>query len=254
MSKSLHIFRSGLAAVALSSPMAAAAESASVVLVHGAFSDGSAWNKVIPILQESGVSVSAAQLNLTSLNGDAATVTRLVDLQMGPVVLVGHSYGGNVITEAGAHDKVQHLVYVAGFALDAGQSLSDLTDGQPASPWQAEIYADAEGYLRLTANGIATYFAPDLSAEETALMAVTQGPLKYDTNYDAPTVAAWSMKPSSYVIAENDQIISPKVQGYFAQKMGAEVTTVSSSHVAMLSQPEAVAEVILAAVKAASSE
>ncbi len=100
------------------------------------------------------------------------------------------------------------MVYVAGFALDAGQSLSDLTEGQPASPWQAEIYPDAAGYLRLTADGISTYFAPDLPAEETAVMAVTQGPLNYDTNYDAPTVAAWSLKPSSYVIAENDQIIS----------------------------------------------
>jgi len=137
MSKSLNVFRSTVAAIALSFPMTALAEDASVVLVHGAFSDGSAWNKVIPILQDAGVSVSAAQLNLASLDGDAATVTRLVDLQEGPVVLVGHSYGGNVITEAGAHDKVEHLVYVAGFALDAGQSLSDLTEGQPAAPWQA---------------------------------------------------------------------------------------------------------------------
>lgn len=254
MSKSLNVLRRTVAVLALSFPVAALAEDASVVLVHGAFSDGSAWNKVIPILQDAGVSVSAAQLNLASLDDDAATVTRLVDLQDGPVVLVGHSYGGNVITEAGAHEKVEHLVYVAGFALDAGQSLSDLTEGQPAAPWQAEIYPDAEGYLRLTADGISTYFAPDLSAEETALMAVTQGPLKYDTNYDAPTVAAWSMKPSSYVIAENDQIISPKVQGYFAQKMGADITTVASGHVAMLSQPEAVATVILDAVAAASEE
>lgn len=253
MSKSLNVFRNTIAALALSFPAASLAGDASVVLVHGAFSDGSAWNKVIPILQDAGVSVSAAQLNLASLSDDAETVTRLVDLQDGPVVLVGHSYGGNVITEAGAHDKVEHLVYVAGFALDAGQTLSDLTEGRPTPPWQAEIYPDAEGYLRLTAVGISTYFAPDLPAEETSVMAVTQGPLKYATNYDAPSVAAWSMKPSSYVIAENDQIISPKVQGYFAQKMGAEITTVSSSHVAMLSQPEAVAEVILAAVEAATS-
>lgn len=253
MPKHLNVFRSGVAALALSFPIAASADGASVVLVHGAFSDGSAWNRVIAMLQDAGVSVSAAQLNLDSLAGDAATVTRLVDLQEGPVVLVGHSYRGNVITEAGAHDKVEYLVFVAGFALDAGQSLSDLTEGKPAAPWQAEIYPDAEGFLRLTSHGISTYFAPDLPAEETALMAVTQGPLKYDTNYDAPTIAAWSMKPSSYVIAENDLIISPKVQGYFAKKMGAEITTVPSSHVVMLSQPEAVVEVILAAVETANS-
>ncbi len=254
MSNSPNVFHSTLTAIALALPGSVVADEASVVLVHGAFSDGSAWNKVIPILQEAGVSVSAAQLSLSSLDGDAATVTRLVDQQQGKVVLVGHSYGGNVITEAGAHDKVAHLVYVAGFALDAGQSLSDLTEGQPPAPWQAEIYPDADGYLRLTSVGISEYFAPDLSAEETAVMAVTQGPIKYDTSYDRPTVAAWSAKPSSYVIAENDQIISPKVQGYFAQKMGAEITTVASSHVAMLSKPEAVAEVILSAVDAASED
>lgn len=253
MSKTLNVFRSGVAALVLSLPAVAAADGASVVLVHGAFSDGSAWHKVIPILQEAGVTVNAAQLNLSSLQGDAATVKRLVDLQDGPVVLVGHSYGGNVITEAGAHDKVEHLVYVAGFALDAGQSLSQLTEGQPAAPWQAEIYPDSEGYLRLTAAGISKYFAPDLPASETAVMAVTQGPLKIDTSYDAPKVAAWSMKPSSYVIAENDQIISPKVQGYFAQKMGAEITQLASSHVVMLAQPEAVAEVILNAVDMVAS-
>ncbi|MEM6636159.1 MAG: alpha/beta hydrolase [Pseudomonadota bacterium] len=200
------------------------------------------------------MSVSAAQLNLASLEGDAATVARLVELQEGPVVLVGHSYGGSVITEAGAHDKVEHLVYVAGFALDAGQTLSDLIEGQPPAPWQAELYPDAEGYLRLTHAGIAQFFAPDLPPEETALMAVTQGPIKYDTNYHAPKVAAWSMKPTSYVVAANDQIIPPKVQGYFAQKMGAETTTVDAGHVAMLSQPEAVAQVILDAVQTVSDD
>ena len=250
----LTFLRTGAAAFALALPIVATAEEPSVVLVHGAFSDGSAWNKVIPILQEAGVSVSAAQLGLTSLEGDAATVTRLVELQDGPVVLVGHSYGGNVITEAGAHDAVEHLVYVAGFALEAGQTLADLTEGRPASPWQAEIYPDEAGYLRLTATGIADFFAPDLPAEETALMAVTQGPLQYQTNYEALTVAAWETKPSSYVIAENDQIISPQVQGYFAQKMGADITTIASSHVAMLSQPQAVADVILEAVAAVSAD
>ena len=144
---------------------------------------------------------------------------------------------------------MQHLVYIAGFALGAGQSLSDLSDGRPASPWQAEIYPEADGYLRLTAAGVSQYFAPDLTPAETALMTATQGPIKYDTNYDAPTVAAWTTKPTSYVIAENDQIISPKVQGYFAQKMGADVSVLPSSHVAMLAQPEAVASVILNAVE-----
>ncbi|MEM7302881.1 MAG: alpha/beta hydrolase [Pseudomonadota bacterium] len=254
MANYLNMIRAGVAAVMMSISGAAMAASASVVLVHGAFSDGSAWNKVIPILQDAGVSVSAAQLNLASLKDDAATVKRLVELQDGPVVLVGHSYGGNVITEAGAHGKVERLVYVAGFALDVGQSLAALSKGRPAAPWQAEVYRDSDGYLRLTPTGISKFFATDLPAKETAVMAVTQGPLKYDTNHDAPTVAAWSQKPSSYIVAENDQIISPKVQLYFAKKMKAEITKLPSSHVAMLSQPEAVAQVILKAVKAASED
>ncbi len=248
----INALRAGIAASIIALPIAAQAEDVSVVLVHGAFSDGSAWNKVIPILQDAGVSVSAVQLHLASLVGDVDTVSRAIDLQDGPVVLVGHSYGGSVITQAGAHDDVKHLVFVAGFALEAGQSLNDLIEGQPAAPWQAELYPDEHGYLRLTPTGISEFFAPDLSDEETAVMAVTQGPLKYATNAEAPTVAAWAMKPTSYVIAANDQIVTPEVQSYFAERMGAETTTLSASHVAMLAQPEAVAEVILEAVTAAS--
>lgn len=254
MSQSLNIFRATVAAAVLALPGVASAEDASVVLVHGAFSDGSAWHRVIPLLQEAGVSVNAAQLPLASLEGDAAVVSRLLNMQDGPVVLVGHSYGGNVITEAGVHDSVAALVYVAGFALDAGQSLTDILEGHPPAPWQAEASADAAGFVRLSADGIATYFAPDLPAEEAALIAATQGPIQYQINYEAPSVAAWSMHPTYYLMTENDQIIPPQLQGFFAQRMGAEVTQIASSHVAMLSQPEAVAEVILNAVEAASAD
>ncbi|MEL6235766.1 MAG: alpha/beta hydrolase [Pseudomonadota bacterium] len=266
MSKHLNTFRAAIAAGVLAFPMAAIAEEtsvdapsdapldASVVLVHGAFSDGSVWHRVIPILQEAGISVRAAQLPLASLQGDADVVSRLLDMQKGPVVLVGHSYGGNVITVAGVHENVDALVYVAGFALDAGQSLTDLLEGQPAAPWQAEARRDAAGFVRLSADGIATFFAPDLPAEETALIAATQGPIQYQINYEAPSVAAWSMHPTYYVMTENDQIVPPRLQGYFAKRMEAEVTRVASSHVVMLSQPEAVAEVILKAVARLSAE
>lgn len=247
-----NTFRAGLSAAMMALPLSAAAEDVSVVLVHGAFSDGSAWHRVIPILQEAGVEVKAAQLALSSLEADAATVSRLIDMQDGPVVLVGHSYGGNVITAAGGSDSVEALVYVAGFALDAGQSLTELLEGHPPAPWQAEARPDAEGYIHLTADGITRYFAPDLPASEAAVIAATQGPIQYKINYEAPHVAAWSMHPTYYVLTENDQIISPRLQGFFAERMGAEVTPLASSHVAMLSQPEAVADVILAAVEAAS--
>lgn len=247
MSRSLNIFRGTIAALALSVPLAAAAEDTSVVLVHGAFSDGSAWNRVIPILQEAGVEVSAAQLPLASLESDAAVVSRLLDMQDGPVVLVGHSYGGNVITEAGGHQSVKALVYVAGFALDAGQSLASILKGHPPAPWQAEARPDAAGFVRLSSEGIATFFA-SLPEEEAALIAATQGPIQYQIDYEAPTAAAWSLHPTFYVVTEEDQIIPPALQSFFAERMGAEVTTITSSYAAMLSQPEAVAEVILEAM------
>lgn len=256
MSKSRNLLSTWLIAAAATLPFSARADTGdvSVVLVHGAFSDGSAWHKVIPILNEAGVSVSAAQLPLSSLASDAAVVSRLVNMQDGPVVLVGHSYGGNVITEAGGNDAVEALVYVAGFALDKGQALTDLLEGQPPAPWQAEATPDAGGYVRLSAKGIATFFAQDLPAEETALLAATQGPIQYKINYEAPTIAGWSMHPTYYVLTENDQIIPPRLQGYFAQKMGAKVTKVATSHVAMLADPQTVAEVILRAVEAVDAD
>lgn len=256
MFRPLAFLRSALVLAVLATPFAAAAEEneVAVVLVHGAFSNSSAWHKVIPILQESGIEVSAAQLPLSSLENDAAAVSRLIKLQEKPVVLVGHSYGGNVITEAGASEKVEALVYVAGFALDKGQSTASLLEGKPPAPWRAEAIADEGGYVRLSHKGLSTYFAPDLPESETALMAATQGPISFKVNKQAPTVAAWSMKPSYYVVAENDQIIPPKLQAYFAKRMGAKITKVPSSHVAMLAQPEAVANVIKDAVEAALTQ
>ena len=160
--------RAGFAAIAVSLPLAVAAEDASVILAHSAFADGSAWHKVIPILQEVGGSVTAAQLPLTSLSDDAAVVSRLIEAQAGPVVLVGHSYGGMVISQAGAHEDVEALVLDAAFALDAGESLASLQEGNPPSVFVSELRPDAAGFVRFSAEGYARYFAPDLPASEAA--------------------------------------------------------------------------------------
>ncbi|MEM9460839.1 MAG: alpha/beta hydrolase [Myxococcota bacterium] len=228
-------------------------ETASVVLVHGAFADGSAWNKVIPILQEAGVEVAAAQLPLSSLADDAAAATRLIDLQASPVVLVGHSWGGAVITEAGAHENVEALVYVAAFAPDADQPVGGLLEGLPPAPWQEELIPDAGGNLRLSANAMSTYFAPDLPASETAVMAATQGPINAETFEQAPTTAAWRDKPTHYVISDDDKIIPTPLQVSMAETISAETTTLLASHVPMLSKPEEVAQIILDVVAEVSA-
>ena len=242
-----------LAAVALGAGLsfasaATAAEKPSVVIVHGAFADGSDWAKVIPLLQAKGVHVVAVQNPLTSLEDDVAAARRAIDAQPGKVVLVGHSWGGSVITEAGANDKVSSLVYVAAFAPDAGQTSADLGKGYPAPPGTAHITADAAGFLTMTKEGMAKYFAQDLPASTTSVMTATQGPIRGKSFEQTISVAAWKTKPSWYIVASADRMIQPALQHDLAKKIGATVATVNASHVPQQSQPAKVAQVILDAV------
>jgi len=227
---------------------AATADKASVVLVHGAFADGSDWAKVIPLLQAKGLHVVAVQNPLTSLEDDVAVAKRAIDAQPGKVVLVGHSWGGSVITEAGANDKVSSLVYVAAFAPDAGQNSAELGKDYPAAPGFAHIKADASGFLTLTKEGMARHFAQDLPAAATSVMTATQGPILGKSFEQKLTVAAWKTKPSWYVVTSADHMIQPALQRDMARKIGATVTTLNSSHVPQQSQPAKVAQVILDAV------
>lgn len=232
------------------SAVAAAPAAPSVVLVHGAFADGSDWAKVIPLLQARGVNVVAVQNPLTSLEDDVAAARRVIDAQPGKVVLVGHSWGGTVITEAGADDKVSSLVYVAAFAPDAGQSAGELGKNFPPPPGFAHITADAAGFLRLTAEGMSKHFAQDLPASVTAVMTATQGPIQAKAFEQKVSVAAWKTKPSWYVVTGADHMIPPAQQIDMARKIGAQVTTLAtSSHVAQDSHPDKVAAVILEAVR-----
>jgi pimeloyl-ACP methyl ester carboxylesterase len=220
-----------------------------VVLVHGAFADGSSWDKVIPLLQAKGVKVVAVQIPLTSLADDVAATKRAIAAQSGPVVLVGHSWGGVVITEAGADDKVAALVYVAAFAPDVGESVGDLGKDLPPPPGGATIKPDAAGFLSLTPEGVAKNFAQDLPAAQTKLMVATQGPISARSFEEKVTNAAWKNKPSWFVVAAKDRMIQPDLERAMAKKIKATTTTLPTSHVPMQSRPKEVAAVILAAAQ-----
>lgn len=214
-----------------------------VILVHGAWADGSSWSKVIPMLERRGFHVTAVQLPLTGLTDDVATVKRAIDLEPGPLLLVGHSYGGIVITEAGNDPKVSGLVYVSAFAPDSGQSVFSLNALVPATPINPEIRLNG-GFLSLTREGIAADFAQDLPDREKRTLAATQGPVAATAFGTAVTAPAWYTKPSWYMVASEDRVIAPRLEAMMAQTINAETTTVRSSHVIMLSRPDAVADVI----------
>lgn len=221
-----------------------------VVLVHGAFADGSSWHKVIPILQAGGLDVIAVQNPLTSLADDVAATRRALEAAKGPVVLVGHSWGGAVITQAGADDKVKALVYVAAFAPDAGKSVNDILKQGPAPAWGASLRKDSAGFLTLPADIIASDFAQDLPAAEAKVVAATQGPWSERCAADVLSVASWQRKPTWYVLATDDHMIDPMAQARMAEHIRAEVVRVKASHVPMLSRPEDVAAAIVEAAGA----
>jgi pimeloyl-ACP methyl ester carboxylesterase len=215
-----------------------------VVLVHGAWADGSSWSKIIPLLQAEGLHVAAVQNPLSSIADDVASTNRLVNAQDGPVLLVGHSYGGAVITEAGNNAKVAGLVYVAAFAPDAGETLSDLAKRFPPVPAFGEINPIEDGFLLLSPKGVAENFARDLSPEEQNIVAATQGATQGSILATPIKTAAWHTKPSWFVIAANDRTISPDQERSTAARMNAKTLTLATSHVPMLSQPQAVADFI----------
>ena len=220
-----------------------------IVLVHGAWADGSSWSKVIPLLQARGFDVVAVQTPLTSLADDVAAVKRALALEDGPVLLVAHSYGGVVITEAGTDPKVAGLVYVAAIAPQEGQSAFDLANAYP-TPALQELRVDQFGFLKLTSTGIREDFAQDLSYDEQTVLAATQGPTAAGAALSAPvSAAAWRSKPSWFAIAAHDRVVSPALQVVEAQQMNATSITLSASHVAMLSQPYAVASFIRRAAR-----
>jgi len=229
------------------------AEVKTVLLVHGAWADGSSWSKIIPLLEAKGLHVVAVQIPLTSFADDVAATQRAIDLEDGPVLLVGHSYGGAVITEAGNDPKVAGLVYISAVAPDKGESTFGLITSVQ-TPVGSELRPDKSGFLKLTPKGIAEDLAQDLSPKEIAIITATQVPVSVGAMKGEVTNPAWKSKPSWYIIASNDRAISPELEAAQAKRIGATTTTVASSHVIMLAQPAKVATVILDAASKATTK
>lgn len=235
--------------VALAQSPAPAAKP-TVVLVHGAFGDAESWDKVIPLLRRQGVPVVSVSIPLTSLADDAAATRRAIDRISGPMVLVGHSWGGTVITEAGDSPKVRSLVYVAAFANGPGQSVGDLGKGFAPGAGLSALTVDSQNFAAMSPAGFAKFFASQATAAERDLMFAVQAPINTKAFGEPATHAAWQGRNSWYVLTTQDQMIVPAQQEAMARTIGAQVTRIASDHAAMVSHPVEVAKVILAAVDA----
>ena len=213
-----------------------------IVLVHGAFVDGSSWRAVYDLLAADGYHVAVVQNSTLSLPGDVTSTRLIIDGQDGPVVLVGHSYGGAVITEAGNHDKITALVYIAAFAPDAGESVKAL-GGDPDAPG-SPIVAGPGGFLVQDRTKFHDSFGADLPAADAEFMADSQVPWAVDAMVGQVTEPAWRRKPSWYLIATEDRMIPPSAQRAMAQRSGATTVEVAASHAVYMSRPHAVAALI----------
>jgi pimeloyl-ACP methyl ester carboxylesterase len=222
-----------------------------IVLVHGAFADGSSWAKVIAILQAKGYNVTAVQMPLTSLADDVAATNRVLSRQTGPVILVGHSWGGAVITEAGADPQVAGLVYVAAFAPESDEVIGDIGKSYPPPPATAAPIIDKQGFMSLSTEAIVKQFAWDVRPAEARVLAATQGPIATSAFGAKVSNVAWKTKPSWYIVAKQDRALAPDEERFFARRIKATTTELDTSHVAMLSKPKDVSAVIMdAAAKA----
>jgi len=223
-----------------------------IVLVHGAFADGSSWGKVIPILESRGFHVVAVQNPLTSLGDDVNATRRIIALQDGPVILVGHSWGGAVISEAGEDPKVVGLVYVAAFVPDVGASANETGAPFGPTPGQKAIQVDARHFGSMSPEGVLNSFAEGLLMPERRLVLAVQGQIYAPMFDEKLTHAAWKSRPSWHVIATQDRTLTPAMQETGAKKAGGKAISLPTCHVAMLQEPEKVANVITEAAQGAA--
>jgi pimeloyl-ACP methyl ester carboxylesterase len=221
-----------------------------IVLVHGAFADGSSWSKIVAQLQAKGYNVIAVQNPLTSFAEDVAATKRAIAQMEGPVLLVGHSYGGMVISEAGKDPKVAGLLYVAALVPEEGQSVADVNAAMPTTGVEREFQLSSEGFLYLPLKGIDEHFAQDVSPEERKIIFATQGGWAAAATQEKVYNPAWKNKPSWYIVAANDGMINPDLERFKAKLIKATTIELKSSHVPMVSQPNKVAEFIISAAQA----
>jgi pimeloyl-ACP methyl ester carboxylesterase len=223
-----------------------------IVLVHGAWADGSCWSAVIERLQADGYHVTAPQFPESSLADDVARLRQVLDRQDGPAIVAGHSYGGQIMTALGPDaPNVAGLVYIAAFGLDEGESIGGLlAQGGPPTPALAHLDIDKRGFAWVPEDDFINHFAADVDPVKARVMYAVQQPLATSTFQDVMGVPAWKSHPSWFLVAENDQAIPPDAERQFAKRMGATTVEVASGHVAMVSHPDAVAELIETAAKA----
>ena len=229
-------------------------EKPNIVLVHGAWADGSCWSAVIASMQADGYTVTAPQFPETSLAADVARLRQVLGRQTGPTVVVGHSYGGQIMTSLGLDSTgVAALVYIAAFGLDEGESLGVLLGGAPPTPALAHLIVDEQGFAWLPEEDFVAHFASDVDPVKARVMHAVQQGLSMSTFEDVMGVPAWKSYPTWYLVATEDQAIPPDAERMFAQRMGATTVEVPSSHVAMVSHPDEVVRLIGAAAQTVQS-
>ena len=225
-----------------------------IVLVHGAWADGSCWSAVVQRLQSQGYHVTAVQLPETSLAADVAKVRHVLSRQGGPTVVAGHSYGGQVITALGGDaPHVVGLVYIAAFGLDEGESIGGLLATGPVTPALAHLDIDDQGFAWLPEEDFVKHFAAGVDPAVARVLCATQQPLAVSTLQDVMGVPAWRSLPSWYLVATEDEAIPPEAERQFAARMGATTVEVPAGHLAMISRPDDVAQLVHAAAQAVGS-
>lgn len=227
------------------------ADKPNIVLVHGAWADGSCWSAVIELLQAKGYTVTAPQFPETSLAADVARLRQVLVRQSGPTLVVGHSYGGQIVTALGEDaPNVVGLVYIAAFGLDEGESIGALLASGSPTPALAHLDVDALGFAWLPEDDFVNHFAADVDAAKSRVMHAAQQPLSVSTLEDVMGVPAWKSQPSWYLVAADDEAIPPDAERHFAGRMGATTVEIASSHVPMVSHPDEVVALIESAVNA----